>query len=107
MKILAIEREAPGANREDCAPLLKAEAERVWELQTSGVIREIYFRSDRRDAVLMLECSGIEEANAILSTLPLAKAGSIIFEIIPLSAYTGFSRLFAENTTKDDDSIEP
>lgn len=106
MKILAIERKGPRRSKEDYTPLLKAEAERVWELQTSGAVREIYFRADRREAVLVLECTCVEEANAILSTLPLVKAGSVIFEVIPLSAYTGFSRLFAEGVTTND-SVEP
>ncbi len=95
MKILAIEREA-GNGKQNSASLLNAEAKQIWNLQASGVIREIYFRSDRREAVLMLECPGVEEAKIVLSTLPLVKAGSISFEIIPLSAYTGFTRLFAD-----------
>ncbi len=99
MKILAIEREGPGAGSENTHSLLKAEAKRVWDLHAAGVIREIYFRSDRREAVLMLECSGVDEANRILSSLPLVKAGSIRFEVIPLSAYTGFERLFADGVS--------
>jgi len=30
----------------------------------------------------------------VLATLPLVKEGLITFEIIPLAAYPGFSRLF-------------
>jgi len=101
MKILAIEREATGSSKVNASPFLKAEARRVWELQLSGVLREIYFRSDRHEAVLMLECSGVEEAADILSTLPLVKGGVICFELIPLSAYTGFARLIADENAAD------
>jgi hypothetical protein len=99
MKILAIERAASGSGRALSPSLLRAEAKRVWDLRATGVIREVYFRSDRKEAVLMLECSSVEEGNAVLSTLPLVEAGAIAFEIIPLAAYTGFSRLFADDVS--------
>jgi len=91
-----MEREVPGVTDEEFAPHLKAEAARAWELHQAGVIRELYFRADWPGAVLVLECAGIEEAADMLNTLPLVKAGLIAFDIIPLKAYPGFSRLFAE-----------
>ena len=96
MKILAMEKEVPGVADRDFAPHLKAEAARAWELHQAGVIRELYFRADWPGAVLVLECAGVEEAADVLNTLPLVKAGLIAFDIIPLKAYPGFSRLFAE-----------
>jgi muconolactone delta-isomerase len=70
------------------------EATRALELYQAGMIRELYFRHDRQEAVLILECKDAEEAQLVLATLPLVKAGLIAFEIIPLTAYPGFSRLF-------------
>jgi muconolactone delta-isomerase len=96
MKILAIEKEVAGVTDEEFAPHLKAEAARAWELHQAGVVRELYFRADWPGAVLVLECAGVEEAADVLNTLPLVKAGLITFDIIPLKAYPGFSRLFAE-----------
>ena len=95
MKILAIEKEVPGLSPEDFKPHLTAEAARAWELYQAGVFRELYFRQDRPEAVLILECADVEEAEEILNTLPLVKAGLITFEIIPLAPYPGFGRLFA------------
>jgi muconolactone delta-isomerase len=94
MKILALEKEIPNTTSEKLAPHLKAEAARVWELYKSGHIREIYFRGDRNEAVLILECADVEEAESLLATLPLVKAGLIEFEVIPLVPYPGFERLF-------------
>ena len=59
------------------------------------MIRETYFRQDRSTAVLILECADATEAEAVLQTLPMVRAGLITFEIIPLVAYPGFARLFA------------
>jgi muconolactone delta-isomerase len=94
MKIIAIEHEVSGARAEQFAPLAKDEARAAWELHQSGVIRELYFRADRSEAVLVLECPGTAEAEQALSALPLVQAGLITFELIPLRAYPGFGRLF-------------
>ena len=96
MKILALEHNPPGISAADqfTAALLQDEARRVWELYQAGIIRELYFRADRRAAVLMLECASLEEAQAGLNTLPLVREKLIEFELIPLIAYPGFARLF-------------
>jgi hypothetical protein len=95
MKILALERGRPNVTPEQFSPHLRAEAARVWELHQSGVLREIYFSHDRHEAVLILECVDGAEAQQVLNTLPLVKAGLITFDVIPLVPYTGFARLFA------------
>ena len=96
MKILAIEKEVPGLTVEDFKPHLQTEAAKVWKLYQTGVLRELYFRQDRPEAVLMLECADVAEAHDILQTLPLVKEGLITFDVIPLKPYPGFARLFAE-----------
>ena len=97
MKILAMEKEIAGVTAEKfTSHLKKAEAAKVWELVQAGVFRELYFRQDRSDAVLVLECADVAEANQVLNTLPLVKEGLITFDIIPLIPYPGFSRLFAK-----------
>ncbi|MCD4685120.1 MAG: muconolactone Delta-isomerase family protein [Anaerolineae bacterium] len=96
MKLIALEHENPDARPLDFAPdLLAAEARRVYELQQAGVIREIHFRADRNEAVLILECDTLDDARAALDALPLVQAGLITFEIIPLKPYPGLARLFA------------
>ena len=95
MKMLAIEREVKGVENYKFEEHLREEAARVWQLHQSGVIREIYFQFDQNSAVLILECKDLEEANQVLQTLPLVREGLIIFEVIPLKAYPGFSRLFS------------
>lgn len=94
MKILALERERPGASTEQFELQAKSEAARAWELYQAGVLREVYFHADRRTAVLILECENPDEANQILNTLPFVAANLIEFEIIPLVPYDGFVRLF-------------
>lgn len=94
MKILAIEHELPDATAEQFQQHTRAEALRAWELHQQGVIRELYFRADRSEAVLVLECADVESAHRMLGSLPLVEQGLIEFELIPLVAYQGFARLF-------------
>lgn len=96
MKILALEHEVPGAAAEGFARHSQDEARCVWDLVQAGVIRETYFRADRSEAVLVLECADADEARRVLDSLPLVRAGLITFEVIPLVAYPGFARLFAD-----------
>lgn len=101
MKILALEKEVPGIPSEAFKLHSKAEARRVWELYRAGIFRELYFRQDRSEAVLILECDSLDEAQSILSTLPLVAEGLITFDVIPLAPYPGFARLFAEEILQE------
>ncbi len=94
MRILALEVEKQEVSADDIKPLLREEARKVWMLYQDDFIREIFFRADKTSAILMLECSDIEEAKQKLAKLPLVSANLIDFELIPLVPYPGFSRLF-------------
>ncbi len=98
MKFLALEHETPAATAAGFQPHLKAEAARAWELYQAGTIRELYFRPDLHTAVLVLECASLADAHQVLDTLPLVSAGLIRFEIIPLAPYSGFARLFEQDS---------
>lgn len=96
MKILALERELPDVPSEDFQRYAKDEARKVWKLHKAGLIRELYFRTDQQTAVLILECTSTADAKKSLSKLPYVREGLIVFDLIPLKAYSGFERLFVE-----------
>ncbi len=96
MKIIAMEHEAPGAITKAFQAYGREEAERVWELHQQGIVREMYFRADRKEAILILECDNPDTARNILETLPMVRHGLITFEVIPLLPYSGFARLFSK-----------
>lgn len=95
MKILAIEHELPSIAADQFQQYARAEALQAWELHQQGIIRELYFRADHNEAVLVMECDDMESAQAALATLPFVEHKLIAFELIPLKAYPGFARLFA------------
>jgi hypothetical protein len=77
-----------------------AEAARTWELFRDGVIREMSWRVDRDDVVLVLEAADPAAAEAVLATLPLVEAGAISFQVIGLRPYDGWQRLFAGGSAR-------
>lgn len=95
MKILALEYELPSADPDLMEAYQAAQTRRVLELTQAGILREIYFRAQKRETVLMLECADAHEARQVLQTLPLVQAGQIAYDLIPLVPYDGFLRLAA------------
>jgi len=95
MKILAIEKEQPNVKDSDYQPFLEAEARKAWELQQEGMIRELYF-TEEHCAVLILEARDKDHAREIVDQLPLVQQKLIDFDLIALTAYPGFARLFKQ-----------
>ncbi len=95
MKILALEKEVDGVDWGNLDEVLKQEALQVYQLQKSGIIREIYFNQNHC-AVIILECDNTTIALNILKALPLVKNGLIDFEVMSLNPYNGFDRIINE-----------
>jgi hypothetical protein len=97
MKFLAMEIENHPINwAEVSSVLLKTEAQRVYDLQQDGFIRQIHFRADTKSAVIEWECESLEQVRELTAHLPLVEAGFIHFDIIPLIPYPGLKRLFSD-----------
>jgi len=95
MKILAIEKELPNVKDSEYLPFLEAEARKAWELQQEGLIRELYF-TEEHCAVLILEARDKAHARQIVDQLPLVQQKLIDFDLMALTAYSGFARLFKQ-----------
>ncbi|MBI5767577.1 MAG: hypothetical protein HZA93_07260 [Verrucomicrobia bacterium] len=94
MRILAIERDLPAPAHHNLPDLRRAEAAAVWAFTKRGIIRQIWFTTGERRAVIMLECTGADEARHHLDALPLAATGLTDFTLLELTPYDGFERLF-------------
>jgi hypothetical protein len=92
MEFLVIARGKP--NNSPSPDLGKAESQRVWEYYKTGKARLMYYFSDRKGAVMILNAENLEEAMSLAQALPMAEAGLIDLEVIELSPYTGLERLF-------------
>lgn len=96
MKVLALGHDVVAQDDPRFAELRPVEARRVWELYQADILREVYFRADRPNGVLVFEVPDVAVARAAVDSLPLVAAGLIDFELVPLRPYPGFARLFRE-----------
>jgi len=94
MKILAFEHKLPGATADQFQQYANDETSKVSEYLQTGIIHELYFRADKDEAVLILDCQSIDKARKILEALPFARENLITFELLPLKAYSGYERQF-------------
>lgn len=72
--------------------VLKDEARCIFDLCQKDIVRNIWF-SEKKDAVLIMECETREKAEAIVRVFPLVQADLIEFEITELHPYTGLARI--------------
>lgn len=65
-------------------PIMPQEVRDTVELYLNGKISEWYVRKDQPGVVFILDMADVEAARAVLGSLPLAKAGQLQFDLIPL-----------------------
>lgn len=95
MRFVSICAPVEGAGMEHLQPYLEAEVRYGWENYKNGTFREIHFRQDVPGVAITLEADSLEDAKAAVAGFPLAKAGLVTFETIPLGPFTNWEMLFA------------
>jgi hypothetical protein len=95
MKLLCLDVPQPGASLEKYQPHMQEEARHAWHLYKGGIVREIYFRQDRPGVAIIVECESVDDARTALREFPLAKAGLIDWDVIPLGPFLNWESLFA------------
>lgn len=91
MQILAvIRRRTEAFSEEQFAALLEPEAEMLRTLYAEGIVRSAWSRADVLGACLMIERESLEDAQAAFTRLPLAAAGMLEVQWVPLRGYRGF-----------------
>lgn len=97
MKLICLSVPKPGASLEKYQPYLQKETRYGWQLYKSGLIRDIYFRHDQPGVVLIVEADSAEAARNELDGFPLAKAGLISWDVIPVGPFANWELLFAKD----------
>jgi hypothetical protein len=95
MKLLCLDVPQPGAPLEKYQPYMTDEVRHTWSLYKGGIVRDIYFRQDRPGVAIIAEAESVEAAKEALAEFPLAKAGLIGWDVIPLGPFLNWESLFA------------
>ena len=73
-----------GIGREQIMKVMPAEIRATVKLYLDGKIRQWYSRGDGRGVVLFLDVKSVEEAHAVMDTLPLSKENLMDHEYLPV-----------------------
>ncbi|MGJ5819116.1 hypothetical protein [Paludibaculum fermentans] len=86
----------PGITREQVSTVMQHEVRDTVQLYLDGKIEQWYARGDGKGVVLLMDCKTVEEAKAILETLPLVKAHYVTFDYMPLGPLSPLRVLLAQ-----------
>src|SRR5258708_10265777 len=83
-EVMVILTAKQGVTRQQIMNVMPAEIRATVKLYLDGKIRQWYSRGDGRGVVLFLDVRAVDEARAIMDTLPLSKENLLDHEYIPV-----------------------
>jgi hypothetical protein len=83
-EVMVIQTPKQGATRQEIMNVMPAEIRATVKLYLDGKIRQWYFKGDGRGVVVFLDVKTVDEAHAIIDTLPLSKKNLMDHEYIPV-----------------------
>src|SRR5262249_48306691 len=83
-EVMVIMTAKQGVNRQQIMNVIPAEIRATVKLYLDGKIRQWYSRGDGRGVVVFLDVKTVDEAHAIIDTLPLSKENLMDHEYIPV-----------------------
>ena len=88
-QVMVMTSRKAGVALQDVSKLAPEEVRVAVQLYLDGKIDQWYTRSDGKGAVIFLHCTTVDQAKAIISTLPLVKGGYLDTEYIPVGPFSG------------------
>ena len=83
-EVMVILTAKQGVTREQIMNVMPAEIRSTVKLYLDGKIRQWYSKSDGRGVVLFLDVKTVDEAHAVMDTLPLSKENLMDHEYVPV-----------------------
>jgi hypothetical protein len=84
-----------GVTRQQIMNIMPAEIRATVKLYLDGKIRQWYSRGDGRGVIFFLDATTVDEAHAIMETLPLTKENLMDHEYIPIGPLMPLGALIA------------
>jgi hypothetical protein len=83
-EVMVIQTAKQGVTRQQIMNVMPAEIRATVKLYLDGKIRQWYSRGDGRGVVVFLDVKTVDEAHAVIDTLPLSKENLMDHEYIPV-----------------------
>ena len=94
-EVMVIMTAKQGVTRQQIMNVIPAEIRATVKLYLDGKIRQWYSRSDGRGVVVFIDVKTVDEAHAIVDTLPLSKEDLMDHEYIPVGPLLPLAGLIA------------
>ena len=99
-EVLVILTAKQGVTRQQIMNIMPAEIRATVKLYLDGKIRQWYSRGDGRGVVFSLDVRTVDEAHAIVDTLPLSKEDLMDHEYIPIGPLLPLAGLIGGGPTQ-------
>jgi len=99
-EVMVILSAKQGVSREQIMKVMPTEIRDTVKLYLDGKIRQWYSRGDSRGVVLFLDAKTVDEAHAIMDTLPLSKENLMDHEYIPVGPLLPLAILIGGGSTQ-------
>jgi len=92
-EVLVILTARQGVTRQQIMSIMPAEVRATVKLYLDGKIRQWYSRGDGRGVIFVIDAKTVDEAHAIIDTMPLSKEDLVDHEYIPVGPLMPLSAL--------------
>ena len=89
-----------GVTRQQIMSVMPAEIRATVKLYLDGKIRQWYSRGDGRGVVLLLDVKTVDEAHALMDTLPLSQENLVDHEYIAVGPLMPLATLIGDGATR-------
>ena len=90
----------PGVVPEQIMKIMPAEIRATVPLYLDGKIQQWFMRGDGRGVIFLLNCKDVEEARALIETLPLTQANLVDEQFIPVGPLLPLGMLLRDGSSK-------
>ena len=89
----------PGVIHEQIMKIMPAEIRATIPLYLDGKIQQWYMRGDGRGVIFIMNCKDVEEARALIESLPLSRANLVDGQFIPVGPLLPLGLLLRDSPT--------
>jgi hypothetical protein len=89
----------PGVIPEQIMKIMPAEIRATVPLYLDGKIQQWYMRGDGRGVIFIMNCKDVEEARALIESLPLSQANLVDGQFIPVGPLLPLGMLLRDGPT--------
>jgi hypothetical protein len=94
-EVMAILTARQGVTRQQIMNIMPAEIRATVKLYLDGTIRQWYSRGDGKGVIFLIDAKTVEEAHAVIDTMPLSKENLMDHEYIPVGPLMPLMALIA------------